>query len=197
MSVMLQSTTPASMAFDVRQGTKPNGANTFIEGNTTAVVTLASNRWYKLVASFVNSNSVQAGTYRVTGTLLDMGLDGLAISPSTVATMGPVTITNVDVTSSRNLFFVLRGVENLGIDYWDNVYVTTTNGIVYFVGQPASQTVAQGRTAEFRALVDGDGPYTYQWSRNGTPIPGAGNWKYITPPLLLSENGATTSRPRW
>ena len=119
--------TPASMTFDVRQGTKPNAASTFIEGSSSAVVTLVSNRWYKLVSAFSNSPSAVVGTYTAVGALQDMGLDGLTPG-AVVAGFGPVLLTNVDVTASRNLFLVLRGIENLGIDYWDNVYATTTNG---------------------------------------------------------------------
>jgi len=58
----------------------------------------------------------------------------------------------------------------------------------------SNQTVLQGRSASFQALVDGDGPYTYQWFRNGVAIPGAGNWKYRTGGLKFpGDNGAQYS----
>ena len=39
--------------------------------------------------------------------------------------------------------------------------------------QPAAQSVADGATASFSVGADGKSPLTYQWQRNGTPIPGA------------------------
>ena len=41
--------------------------------------------------------------------------------------------------------------------------------------------------------MDGEGPYTYQWSRNGVPIPGARSWNYITAPATTSDNAAQYS----
>lgn len=42
-----------------------------------------------------------------------------------------------------------------------------------FLLQPLSQRVMAGRTVEFRADAVGAGTVTYQWTRNGTDIPGA------------------------
>ena len=39
--------------------------------------------------------------------------------------------------------------------------------------QPASQTVVVGDTATFSVLASGSAPLTYQWSYNGTNVPGA------------------------
>jgi len=69
---------------------------------------------------------------------------------------------------------------------------TTTGGILFsltvnspfFTLNPASVTIANGRSAAFSAAATGAPAPTYQWSLNGTPIPGA------TDPVLL-VTGAT------
>ena len=195
MTVILESLAQPGLGFDIRQGSKPNAVNTFFEGNSNTM-TLSTNNWYRLTASFENTSTssvpAAAGTYKLSYMLENMGADGLG-APLTVGSVGPISITNADVTAAKNLYFVLRGQENCGLDYWDNVYVYSTPGNVAFVQELGNQNVLQGRTASFRALVDGAGPYTYVWSKNGVPIPGAGNWKYTTPALTLADNGAEFS----
>jgi hypothetical protein len=41
------------------------------------------------------------------------------------------------------------------------------------ITQPASQVVPAGDTVTFQVEVTGDAPWTYQWQRNGTNLPGA------------------------
>src|SRR6185295_14603086 len=57
-------------------------------------------------------------------------------------------------------------------------------------GQPANQTVTAGQTATFSVTASGSGPLTYQWTKNGTNIPGATNASYTTPPTTAADNGA-------
>jgi hypothetical protein len=56
--------------------------------------------------------------------------------------------------------------------------------------QPQSQTVTTGDTATFSVTATGN-VAGYQWSKNGTPIPGAIGPSYTTPPVTLSDSGAT------
>jgi len=188
MSVIMQQTVASVPTYDLRQGTKPNAASTFFEGNSATATPLTVSNWYQLTATFVNSNDVRAGTYTVAGSLRDMGPLG-TVPGSVVMSFGPVTITNVDVTSARYLYFVLRGSDNTGMEAWDNVEVSSATGPIAFVQQPGNQTAAQGDRVTFRARVDGDGPYTYQWNTNGVAIAGATSWKYVTPPTRTSDNG--------
>jgi hypothetical protein len=49
----------------------------------------------------------------------------------------------------------------------------STGTSIGFAQQPQSQTVAPGTNVVFTATATGTGPFTYQWRRNGVPIPGA------------------------
>jgi beta-galactosidase len=59
--------------------------------------------------------------------------------------------------------------------------------------QPASQAVTLGQTATFNVTATGLGTLSYQWSKNGTQIPGATLASYPTPPTAATDNGAVFS----
>ncbi|MDQ2834358.1 MAG: immunoglobulin domain-containing protein [Acidobacteriota bacterium] len=54
---------------------------------------------------------------------------------------------------------------------------------------PADQTVNAGNTATFSVVASGTGPLTYQWSKNGTLIPGATSTSYTTPATVSGDTG--------
>lgn len=56
--------------------------------------------------------------------------------------------------------------------------------------QPADQTVRHGQTAKFTVTVTGSIPLIYQWSKNGSAIPGATRAAYTTPPATAADNNA-------
>lgn len=59
--------------------------------------------------------------------------------------------------------------------------------------QPTSTTVIEGRQATFSvgvSTIPTAGNYGIQWTKNGTPIPGATGDKYTTPPTTLSDSNA-------
>ncbi len=194
MSSLLQSTAQPAPTFEVRSGTKPTAVNSFIEGSIAAGTAAAAgnlnvSNWYRFKATFSNNTANLPDTYRLTTTLEDMGIDGMG-APNTVATLNSILVTNANVVAAKTLFFVVRGQENCGVDFWDNFYAYASGGALAFVQQPAAQTTPQGRRVTFRALVDGEGPYSYQWFKNGSPIAGAQNWKLVTPPVVVGDNGA-------
>ncbi|MGA2674835.1 MAG: immunoglobulin domain-containing protein [Terracidiphilus sp.] len=58
--------------------------------------------------------------------------------------------------------------------------------------QPLSQTVPLGEMATFAVTATGTPPLSYQWSENGTEIPGATSASYSTPAITLGENASTS-----
>jgi uncharacterized repeat protein (TIGR01451 family) len=58
------------------------------------------------------------------------------------------------------------------------------------VTPPASMTVTEPAGAAFAVVVSGDAPFTYQWRRNGAPIPGANGTSYVIGATSMADNGA-------
>ena len=44
--------------------------------------------------------------------------------------------------------------------------------------------------ATFNVVATGEPPLSYQWTKNGTEIPGAVLAKYRTPPVTAEDNGS-------
>ena len=55
--------------------------------------------------------------------------------------------------------------------------------------QPAPQSTPLGQSATFSVVASGTAPLGYQWSKNGTPIPGATQASYETPLVQPSDSG--------
>ncbi len=176
--------------------TTTNGAAGF---NTTpgSLASTGTNGWYQIVARFTNVKSPGVNNSNVTveAWVRDLGPFGTNYVGSIVLAYPAFTITNADMGNQTNLFFCIRNAngDQGGVDYLDNIFISTATGPIAFVAPVGNASASEGRTVTLKALVDGDGPYTYQWFKNGTAIPGGGNWKYTTPPLLLSDSGAEYS----
>lgn len=56
--------------------------------------------------------------------------------------------------------------------------------------QPADIGVTAGQTATFAVMARGSTPLSYQWQRNGSPIPGATAADHTTPATAAADDGA-------
>ncbi len=57
--------------------------------------------------------------------------------------------------------------------------------------QPSNQTVTAPQTATFSVTATGTAPLSYQWSKNGSAIPGATASSYTTPATTAADDGST------
>jgi Concanavalin A-like lectin/glucanases superfamily/Immunoglobulin domain/Immunoglobulin I-set domain len=75
-----------------------------------------------------------------------------------------------------------------------NVTVTILPGSpVTITQQPTNTTIPEGFPVSFYIAVDGTPPYTYQWSRNGSPIAGATKSVFSLAAASLTNNGNSYS----
>jgi uncharacterized repeat protein (TIGR01451 family) len=69
----------------------------------------------------------------------------------------------------------------------------TASGPAGISVHPQDVTVAEGEVARFEVSATGTPPYTYQWLRDGVPIPGATAAQFSVPAALSGDNGARFS----
>ena len=190
MTVILQTPTAAANTLEFRTQRRSSGGG-LQESVFTQATGLTVSNWYRLTVGFTNTANLVVSNFSIFGVLQDMG--PLGTTPgATVLTMSSTTNT-ADMVQMKNVYLALRSFEDGGVDIRDNTYVWTTPGNLAFVQQPKNLTLAQGGRGTFNAMVDGDGPYSYQWQKSTdggatfSPISGARDWKYIVPAALTTD----------
>src|ERR1019366_5068480 len=94
-------------------------------------------------------------------------LNGTALSGATSSTL---TLTNVPTTYAGSYAVVVTNVAGSVTSAVATLTVLVPPGITT---QPQSLTVTQGQSASFSVVASGTAPLSYQWSLNGTDLPGA------------------------
>ena len=194
MSVILQSTVQPALAYQLRlQHRRTDGGIAEVIPVQTTSNLLTAGTWYKLVGTFANIKGSKADTITFTATLQDMGANGVTPGANIIS-YAPTNIVNTSLVNQRAMYLAVRTARSdTGADFWDNIYACSQPGNIFFVTQPAAQSVLQGRGTVFRAYVDGAGPYSYQWQKSDgsggfTNIPAAVNWKYILTTASVADN---------
>ena len=96
------------------------------------------------------------------------------------------------ITGGKFGFYANTGGENE--NHWvDNINLqpTKSSAPLGIATQPADVSVLEGRTATFTVQLTDPVGATYQWSKNGTAIPGHSSF-YTTPATVSADNGATS-----
>ncbi|MDP4207584.1 MAG: immunoglobulin domain-containing protein [Bacteroidota bacterium] len=70
--------------------------------------------------------------------------------------------------------------------------ILTVNAITGITAQPLSQTVCFGSPVTFSVTAYGTAPFTYQWKKGGSDIPGAASSTYTIPAVSGSDAGNYT-----
>jgi hypothetical protein len=106
-----------------------------------------------------------------TGTLTyQWSVGGTPIAGATTATF---TLPNVQLTDAGTYAVVARSVFGSANSAGAVLSVSASPIAPIFQYQPSTTSVTVGGTASFSVGVVGSPPITYQWSKNGTAIPGA------------------------
>src|ERR1017187_9087783 len=110
----------------------------------------------------------------------------------TNATDAILTITNVQPANGGSYSVVINN--QAGSVTSSNAFLTVNTSPVapVFNSQPASLVVLAGSAANFNAVAGGTAPISYQWSKNGTPIPGATSSTLSLSNVQTADDGSYT-----
>ncbi|MBI1761882.1 MAG: PQQ-dependent sugar dehydrogenase [Acidobacteria bacterium] len=70
-----------------------------------------------------------------------------------------------------------------------NVALLTVYSAIGIAAQPVAQTVCNGAAAAFAVTASGTGPFTYQWRKNNTNLPGATGGSYALAAATAGDVG--------
>lgn len=103
------------------------------------------------------------------------------LSGSLLITENQTSAPQMSSTSSASVIMHMKTVVMAG---------TGISAAPSITGQPTSETVSAGQKATFSVTSSGEAPLSYQWSKNGTSIPGATLANYTTPATTASDSGS-------
>lgn len=198
-------TTPPAVATDT--GTLYRAVLTSALGSTptdAALLTVIEQLAPPIVQSQPgNSNTVVGGTAvfvaTVSGTAplsYQWRREGVNI---TGANSPVLTLSNVSAASDARYDLVVTNRAGSATTEPARLVVTLATPVALpptIAAAPASITVAAGQAANFAVAVNGTGPYTYTWQKNGSaaPIPGAEAASFSIPSATAADAGTYSVR---
>lgn len=94
---------------------------------------------------------------------------------------------DIDLAPDGSLYFLIQNAgDNKNDSSLHRIEISPLPGIAK---NPRSLTVDAGATASFNVVASGNGPYSFQWQRNGVNIPGATS-RILTFVATSADNGA-------
>jgi len=111
-------------------------------------------------------------------------------TPVSGATDSILTLTNVQVSDAGSYSVVINNTAGTTNSSFALLTVNTSPVAPVFTSQPISLVVLAGSPVSFTAVVGGTGPIGYQWSKNGTPIPGATSTTLNLSNVQTNDNGS-------
>jgi hypothetical protein len=105
------------------------------------------------------------------------------------------TFTDPFSTTARYVRITATGIPS---GFWASIFEfrvfgTSANVPPAITVQPVNQTVTAGQTATFSVVASGTPPFTYQWKKGGSVVPGATAASYTTPATTAADNGSQYS----
>jgi pectate lyase len=113
-------------------------------------------------------------------------------TPLSNGTDANLTITNVQPANGGAYSVVVNNSSGSVTSSVAFLTVNTSPVAPVFNSQPVSLVVLAGSAASFTAVVGGTAPISFQWSKNGTPIPGATSSTLNLANVQTGDNGSYT-----
>ena len=113
-------------------------------------------------------------------------------TPVANATDSILTLTNVQATDAGSYSVVINNGAGTTNSSFAFLTVNTSPVAPVFNSEPVSLVVLAGSPASFTAVAGGTAPISYQWSKDGTPIPGATSVTLNLTNVQTTDNGSYT-----
>lgn len=187
----------ASAAPFVSVGMTPYAANTIIGASG---VTVAGQLIYGGIAD------VQNQAWRGKVVLVDRGTNSFVEKVRNVQLSGGIACIVANVGAGSTIFQLGPGITStlpaVSVSQNDGAVIRNAGNALVTVGlapspvpvDPTPQTVPAGAKIELTATAIGVGPFSFQWSKNGAPIPGATEGTFTMSAAVKADSGAYSCR---
>jgi pectate lyase/pectin methylesterase-like acyl-CoA thioesterase len=194
---MATDTTTTVTSFDYFAFRIPN--NTFATGVTfTRFNVIVERATPEIIAQPTFSNGLSTLSLPVSGsTVLSVNAAGSGLGyqwfksgvPIAGATSSSLTFFNVQLGDTGNYTVLVSNASGAVLS--SPAALTVTGGLVgpTITTQPSSQTVAEGTSTTLSVVAIGTTPFSYQWFKGVSPIPGATADTYTIPVTAMTDAG--------